>query len=64
MQLHFPKHYRKRRLTRYFSISNGVTYHAKSAQQASNLLPELSGGRYRNSLCHLNRPFGISDSLS
>jgi len=31
MQLHFRRHERKRRLHRYLSLNNGVTYH-KSAQ--------------------------------
>ena len=54
---------------RYLSFSNGVTYHAKSAQN-SNLLPELSGGdaHQRHSFCQIGyggRPFfGVSDSLS
>ena len=64
MQLHFNRHERKRRLHRYLSFNNGVTYH-KSAQQASVHLPELSSGIYRNSLCQGGgRTFGISDSMS
>lgn len=63
--LRLQRHERKRRLRRYLSFSNGVTYHANSAQQASNLLPDLSGSRLRNSFCYYGgRPFGVSDSLS
>lgn len=48
MQLHFRRHERNRRLHRYLSLNNGVTYH-RSAQQASVMLPELSGGLFRSS---------------
>ena len=69
LQRHLNRHERKRRLHRYLSFSNGVTYHAKSAQN-SNLLPELSGwdAYQRNSFCQIGyggHPFfGVSDSLS